>query len=86
MATCRICGKQIIWLRTPTGKSMPCECALTKYYRGHGQKIVTVDGDVLDCSYVGNDADYLGLGYIPHWGNCGIKAKQKRKSEEKSLF
>ena len=43
-STCKGCGAAIVWIRTPGGKSMPCD-ATPRYYiekpRSGSKKIVT---------------------------------------------
>lgn len=87
MPKCKWCGKEIFFIPTISGKLLPCEPRLITYYKGKGQKIVTKQGEVIECSYDGNTANALGQGYIPHWGNCNIKSKKKKPAiEEAKLF
>lgn len=49
--TCKSCGKQILWIRTRTGRSMPCDTKPVNYRIKHGgdTKLVTPAGDVISC-------------------------------------
>lgn len=53
-STCKGCGAAIVWIRTPGGKSMPCD-ATPRYYiekpRSGSKKIVTPNGEVISCEY-----------------------------------
>ena len=72
MAKCRGCGREIIWIRTPGGKAMPCDPEQVMYWaREKGQKkIVTPNGEVISCTLTGNAEKATGLGYISHWSTC----------------
>lgn len=52
--TCKSCGKQILWIRTRTGRSMPCDTKPVNYRIKHGgdTKLVTPAGDVISCEAV----------------------------------
>jgi len=78
MPKCKLCGKEITFVRTAAGKSLPCEPKLIHYYQGKGQKIVTIEGNVVECSYIGINTKPLGMGFVPHWGNCSIQGKKKK--------
>lgn len=53
-STCKGCGAAIVWIKTPGGKSMPCD-ATPRYYiekpRSGSKKIVTPNGEVISCEY-----------------------------------
>lgn len=72
MATCRGCGAAIIWIRTPGGKSIPCdpEQVLYRSKKEGGIKIVTPNGEVLSAKLesIPNEAD--GIGYVSHFATC----------------
>lgn len=55
--TCKSCGKQILWIRTRTGRSMPCDTKPVNYRIKHGgdTKLVTPAGDVISCEAVAVD-------------------------------
>ena len=70
---CKGCGAAIVWIRTPGGKSMPCD-ATPRYYiekhRSGSKKIVTPNGEVISCEYTEDPHKATGTGFTPHWGNC----------------
>ena len=70
-ATCRGCGASIVWIKTPAGKSMPCDPALLYYKEvpGAKDKVVTTRGEVVSCEIV-TAAEADGAGYAPHWSTC----------------
>lgn len=72
MATCRGCGAAIIWIRTPGGKSIPCDPEQIVYRKqvGGGIKIVTPNGEVLSAELKSNPNEADGIGYIAHFATC----------------
>ena len=72
MAKCRGCGKEIIWIKTATGKAMPCDPEPVAYWQTAGGKrrIVTPNGEVIACELDGSPDRATGIGYIPHWATC----------------
>ena len=79
MPKCRGCGADIIFIKTQTGKHIPCEPALLPYWQRKGakNKIVTPNGEVISCDYAGEAGKETGIGYMPHWAMCP-KADQFR--------
>lgn len=76
MAKCKLCGKEIKWIRTIGGKSMPCD-PQPVYYRyrlGAKDRIVTPNGEVLPCVFMEQHEDLSraqGYGFMPHFATCG---------------
>lgn len=71
MATCKLCGAEIKWIRTKNGGHMPCDPEKTRYIIDNTSKerIVTPHGEVLRCRI--DDIDKAdGWGYIPHFATC----------------
>lgn len=70
-STCKGCGAAIVWIRTPGGKSMPCD-ATPRYYiekpHSGSKKIVTPNGEVISCEYTEDPHKATGTGFAPHWG------------------
>lgn len=81
MAVCKGCGRPIIWVKTPGGKSMPCDPDLLAYWEklGATEKIVTTNGEVVSCEFEGDPQAATGYGRIPHWATCPVKDQFKRK-------
>lgn len=77
---CRACDAPIIWIRTPTGKSMPCDSKPVMYWKKPGAKgkVVTGNGEVISCEFEGDVQKATGIGFISHFGTCP-KAKSFRK-------
>lgn len=84
MTKCKSCGKPIIWVKTPSGRSMPCDPELVPYCAvpKAKDKIVTPAGSVLSCEYKEDGQGATGLGYIPHWATCPNADAHRKKSEE----
>ena len=80
--TCKSCGKQILWIRTRTGRTMPCDTKPVNYRIKHGgdTKLVTPAGDVISCEAVKDPAEAQGWGYVPHWSTCDAPDKFKRRT------
>lgn len=72
-ASCRGCGAAIVWIRTASGKSMPCD-ATPRYYtqkpKTGTKKIVTPNGEILSCEYTEDPHKATGTGFVPHWATC----------------
>lgn len=81
---CRSCGAPIVWIRTPAGKSMPCDAQPKsyKYKPESNTKLVTPEGVVVSCEIVANPEDAHGYGYTPHWSSCNAPDKFRKKGEK----
>ena len=69
---CKACGAPIVWIKTRSGKTMPCDAKPLNYVvsPGAARKIVTPAGDVISCEITENPEDAAGFGYNPHWSTC----------------
>lgn len=78
MATCKACMADIVWIKTPGGKSMPCN-STPEYYiqkpRSGSKRIVTQNGEVIACEYTKDPCKATGVGYVPHWSTCPYAGK-----------
>ena len=83
MAKCKGCGAQIVWVKMPGGKSMPCDPDLIPYWEREGAsgKVVTPNGEVLSCVFSGDADKATGVGYVLHWSTCP-KAEQFRRKKD----
>ena len=72
MAKCKGCGAEIIWIKTNTGKSMPCDPAMVTYWEKPKAlgKVVTPNGEILSCVFEGELEKATGAGYISHFSTC----------------
>ena len=66
-ATCRGCGASIVWIKTKSGKSMPCDAEPVHYVPGGKDRAVTTSGNVVSCEIVSGGGE---IGYRPHWATC----------------
>jgi len=83
MAKCKGCGADIIWIKTPGGKSIPCDAEPVTYWeraKAPG-KVVTRNGEVLSCVFEGDPDKATGIGYISHWSTCPC-AERFRKEKK----
>lgn len=80
-ATCRGCGKAIVWITSPTGKLMPCDATPVVYWekKGAAGKVVTPTGDVLSCEFEGLPGKATGYGYISHFSTCPEAGQFRKK-------
>ncbi|MGD9567543.1 MAG: hypothetical protein AB7V48_04375 [Sedimentibacter sp.] len=78
---CRGCGAQIVWIRTNSGKSMPCNPVPVTYWEKAKAigKIVTPNGETLSCEFEGDIDKATGFGYISHFSTCPQAKKFKKK-------
>lgn len=69
---CRGCGAPIVWIRTPGGKSMPCDLLQVVYRARAGApgKIVTPNGEVLSADIDVPPDQATGIGYVSHFETC----------------
>ena len=72
ISTCRGCGRPILWITTPAGKSMPCDPEPITYWQRKGgpEKIVTPNGEVVSADLAGLPGMETGQGYRSHWSTC----------------
>ena len=72
MSKCRKCGQEIIWIKTASGKSMPCDPEEVVYWKdskGKG-RVVTPNGEVVACRLDGDPQEATGMGYVSHFATC----------------
>ena len=82
MGRCKGCGREIIWIMTPSGKCMPCDPEQVPYWKDSKAKgkIVTRSGDVVSCAIESVSGCEMSFGYIPHWSTCPVAWQFKRRS------
>lgn len=80
MAKCKGCGADIVWIKTPGGKSMPCDSAQLTYWKNsHGSDIiVTPNGEVFRANLTGDLAQATGIGYRSHFATCPAANKFRK--------
>lgn len=90
MSKCKSCGAEIIWIKTKSGKTMPCDAQAHYYFDnkeslpsmfGHepGKAVfITEDGE----THTGWQDDMAGdfKGYTSHFATCP-NASQHRRSK-----
>lgn len=77
---CRVCGEQVIWVRTRAGKNMPCNTTLVDYKADGGRdKIVLPAGDVVSGTIVPAGGNPDGHGYISHFATCPYAAQHRKR-------
>ena len=79
MSKCRSCGAEIIWIKTPSGKNMPCDAKPISFRldtHNGDLLLVTPDGKVARGSF---DPAAEKIGYTSHFATCP-NASQHRRS------
>ncbi len=81
MARCKSCGAQIIWKKTQQGKVTPVNPELVTYWerKGAAGRVVTPNGEVVCCDFVGDLNKATGVGHISHFATCPAADKHRRK-------
>ena len=81
---CRSCGASIVWIKTKSGKSMPCNHEPV-YYKNKGKgsdKVVTKKGEVISCEIITGSGVAEGFGYVPHWSTCNNPDRFRKKEAQ----
>lgn len=77
-SVCRSCGARIRWIKTISGKAMPCDAEEIRFNRGGGpETFVTPEGKV-ERGRRCREGEYTG--YISHFATCPFAdCHRKRK-------
>lgn len=72
MATCKKCGARIIWIRSTKGKWLPADEGLVPYKENPigRDRVITENGEVLNCALDPEKGTETGRARIPHWATC----------------
>lgn len=75
MAKCKLCGTEIKWIKTISGRNMPCNPEPVGYKgrKGARDRVVTAEGVVIACEIIkpeNGETAIDGFGYVPHWATC----------------
>ena len=87
-AKCKGCGKTILWIKTVSGKSMPCDPEPVTYWEKQkaAGKVVTPNGEVISCEFDGDTSKATGTGYISHYATCPSAGQfRKRKGNKNEI-
>ncbi|TXH53451.1 MAG: hypothetical protein E6Q97_13240 [Desulfurellales bacterium] len=81
MSRCRSCDAEIVWIKTKTGKNMPCDPdELHHDEMDQGDVFVTLDGHT---QKVDKAKSYPNLkGYISHFATCPDAELWRNKQQE----
>ena len=80
---CRSCGAEIVWIRMLSGKKMPCNAELLRYFAGE-------DEDGHFCSFITPSGtvehgvpDRYGdrIGYMSHFATCPNADRHRRRGK-----
>lgn len=81
ISSCRSCGASIVWIKTVSGKAMPCD-ASPVYYTNEGKgrdRAVRPDGVTVSCDIVEVPQEGALVGYRPHWSTCNAPEKFRKE-------
>ena len=82
MSKCKSCGAEIIWIKTASGKAMPCDAAPISFdlvlpgTKG-ALTLIEQDGRVAFGKF-NPGGDHIG--YISHFATCPAAAEYRRKT------
>lgn len=82
---CRECGKPLIFIRTRAGKNMPCEAEPVLYWPDADGPLLFYqrDGSYERGTLEGHPAVPRESGYVPHWGRCPARRRDKAPEGER---
>ena len=82
---CRECGKPLIFIRTRAGKNMPCEAEPVLYWPDADGPLLFYqrDGSYERGTLAGHPAVPQESGYVPHWGRCPGRRRDKAPPGER---
>ena len=82
---CRECGKPLIFIRTRAGKNMPCEAEPVLYWPDDAGPLMFYqrDGSYERGTLEGHPAVPQESGYVPHWGRCPGRRRDKAPPGER---
>ena len=82
---CRECGKPLVFIRTKSGKNMPCEAEPVFYWPDDNGPLMFYqrNGTYERGTLEGHPAVPQGSGYVPHWGRCRRDEAKHQKGERR---
>ena len=81
MATCKGCGREIIWVKAKKGKSIPCDPNLIAYTEDPNGKltVVTHDGRVIKAHEYDGVTPCDDFGRISHFATCPMADRFRKR-------
>ncbi len=82
ISRCRSCGQMIVWVRTKSGKNMPCDSQLVtfKSETGGKERIVTEQGNIISGKTGVSREEADGIGYISHFATCPYADEHRKRA------
>ena len=83
MNICKKCGAPIVWIKTASGKAMPCDAEPVAYReaKGGSAKIVTPNGEVMSAEPDNDPQKNTGMGYVSHFATCPFADSFRRRQK-----
>lgn len=77
---CRYCGADIIFIKTPDGKALPCDPGLLPYKEGGYERLLTEDGEMVKgyLHYAASE-EPDGMAYRLHFATCPHERERRRE-------
>lgn len=70
MSRCKRCGAEIVWIKTTSGKSMPCDARIHRYIPDpEGKDVYITDSGVTRHGILDDENGFV-LGRISHFATC----------------
>lgn len=79
MSKCKACGAEIIWIKTPNGKNMPCNAQKIPYKNTFPKGdlvLVTPEGKIARGTF---DLESDTYGYESHFATCPVAGNFRRR-------
>ena len=78
MSVCKQCGAPIVWIRTPSGRAMPCDASPVYIVpeAGGPERAVRKSGEVIACRFAGPSEPGAELAHRPHFATCAGRKEE----------
>ena len=97
MPKCKTCSSPVVWIRTPSGRAMPCNPERIHAWRpptpaegitsrAERVTLVTEDGNVLTAFMQGGSGWVSIEGRTSHFATCPQANEHRREDRQTSLF
>lgn len=86
MTRCKACGAEILWIKTKSGKMMPCNPEPIPIRRDANgkEKMMLTSGEVVSCELVHDELFTGEFGFKPHWASCKAAGNFRKRQEGKA--
>lgn len=85
MSRCRKCGAPIVWIRTASGKPMPCDPEIKKVFADGKDMFVSTNGHMVKGGTEEGRGEYVADGRVPHWATCPYSKDFKKSKGSRKM-